>query len=138
MTLDLAIAAILNQANASTAKPIRTTTEHAEVDVPGARAVVADQGVGSAGVAMADDEFANLANDRWRRLGRSGEHPDRPGIADRADPHDAYRSIELRDELVRALHSLPMGMRTVVVLHYLHDRPSPRPVCSTRGCSLNR
>ncbi len=76
-------------------------------------------------VAVADSPEAyvrrivvNLANDRWRRLRRSGERTD---LADHADPRDPYRAVELRDELVQALHALPIGMRTVVVLHYLHD-----------------
>ncbi|WP_063772010.1 SigE family RNA polymerase sigma factor [Kitasatospora mediocidica] len=60
----------------------------------------------------------NLANDRWRRLRRAGERSD---LADRADPSDHYRGVEQRDEVVRALQSLPIGMRTVVVLHYLHE-----------------
>ncbi|MFJ2577419.1 SigE family RNA polymerase sigma factor [Kitasatospora aureofaciens] len=63
----------------------------------------------------------NLANDRWRRLNRPGERTAAVPPAERADPRDAYRSVELREELVAALHTLPMGMRTVVVLYYLHD-----------------
>ncbi|MGK4580105.1 SigE family RNA polymerase sigma factor [Kitasatospora sp. HPMI-4] len=76
-------------------------------------------------VAVADSPEAyvrrivvNLANDRWRRLRRSGERSD---LADHADPRDPYRLVDLRDELVQALHALPIGMRTVVVLHFLHD-----------------
>ncbi|WP_280695499.1 SigE family RNA polymerase sigma factor [Kitasatospora sp. GP82] len=76
-------------------------------------------------VAVADSPEAyvrrivvNLANDRWRRLRRAGERSD---LADHADPRDPYRLVDLRDELVQALHVLPIGMRTVVVLHYLHD-----------------
>ncbi|WP_425528128.1 SigE family RNA polymerase sigma factor [Yinghuangia seranimata] len=61
----------------------------------------------------------NLANDRRRRLRRRGE--ELPVVPDRTDPHDAYRQLEQRDELIRALQALPVGMRTVVVLHYLHD-----------------
>ncbi|MFE7526652.1 SigE family RNA polymerase sigma factor [Kitasatospora sp. NPDC057542] len=60
----------------------------------------------------------NLANDRWRRLRRIGE---RSPYTEHADPRDPYRLVDLRDELVQALHALPIGMRTVVVLHYLHD-----------------
>ncbi|CAM5451218.1 RNA polymerase OS=Kitasatospora aureofaciens OX=1894 GN=GCM10010502_05140 PE=3 SV=1 [Kitasatospora aureofaciens] len=76
-------------------------------------------------VAVADSPEAyvrrivvNLANDRWRRLRRAGEHSN---LADHVDPRDPYRLVDLRDELVQALHALPIGMRTVVVLHYLHD-----------------
>ncbi|MFF7638276.1 SigE family RNA polymerase sigma factor [Kitasatospora sp. NPDC008050] len=60
----------------------------------------------------------NLANDRWRGLRRRGE---RAELVDHADPRDPYRLVDLREELVQALHALPIGMRTVVVLHYLHD-----------------
>jgi RNA polymerase sigma-70 factor (sigma-E family) len=60
----------------------------------------------------------NLANDRWRRLARAGE---REAVPEQADPSDAYGRFELRDELIRILQTLPIGMRTVVVLHYLHD-----------------
>ncbi len=76
-------------------------------------------------VAVADSPEAyvrrvvvNLANDRWRRLRRIGERSHAP---EHADPGDPYRLVDLRDELVQALHALPIGMRTVVVLHYLHD-----------------
>ncbi|MFF2625924.1 SigE family RNA polymerase sigma factor [Kitasatospora griseola] len=76
-------------------------------------------------VAVADSPEAyvrrivvDLANDRWRSLRRMGE---RSHDVERADPRDPYRLVDLRDELVQALHALPIGMRTVVVLHYLHD-----------------
>ncbi|MFH8387105.1 SigE family RNA polymerase sigma factor [Kitasatospora sp. NPDC018058] len=76
-------------------------------------------------VAVADSPEAyvrrivvNLANDRWRRLRRIGE---RSHDVEHADPRDPYRLVDLRDELVQALHTLPIGMRSVVVLHYLHD-----------------
>ena len=61
--------------------------------------------------------LVNLANDRWRGLGYdlAAEPPDGP------DPRDAYQGVEHRDQLTRALHALPIGMRTVIVLHYLHD-----------------
>ncbi|QMU75655.1 SigE family RNA polymerase sigma factor [Streptacidiphilus sp. PB12-B1b] len=62
--------------------------------------------------------LVNLANDRWRRLGRVRETS---ALPDRADPGDAYQRVDLHDEVIRALQTLPMGMRTVVVLHYLHD-----------------
>ncbi|WP_280720069.1 SigE family RNA polymerase sigma factor [Kitasatospora sp. MAP5-34] len=77
-------------------------------------------------VAVADSPEAyvrrivvNLANDRWRTLRRVGEGAALDLTA--ADPRDPYREVELRDELVQALHTLPMGMRTVVVLRYLYD-----------------
>lgn len=60
----------------------------------------------------------NLANDRWRRRRRAGgEFVELVDLA-AADP---YALIDLRDELVHALLALPIGMRTAVVLHYLHD-----------------
>ncbi|OIV39516.1 RNA polymerase [Mangrovactinospora gilvigrisea] len=63
----------------------------------------------------------NLANDRWRRLVRTAETGDLAEIERRPDPRDAYGAVDLRAELIQALHRLPMGMRTVVVLHFLHD-----------------
>ncbi|MCC9306694.1 SigE family RNA polymerase sigma factor [Kitasatospora sp. RB6PN24] len=75
--------------------------------------------------------LVNLANDRWRRAKRAGE---RFEVPERADPHDSYRQVELRDGLVRALHGLPIGMRTVVVLHYLHDQ-GPEEIAGTLGIS---
>ncbi|MFJ2776209.1 MULTISPECIES: SigE family RNA polymerase sigma factor [unclassified Kitasatospora] len=78
-------------------------------------------------VAVADSPEAyvrrivvNLANDRWRRLSRAGVRTEAVP-EDLPAPGDAYRTVELRDELVRALHALPIGMRSVVVLSYLHD-----------------
>ncbi|WP_234443883.1 SigE family RNA polymerase sigma factor [Streptomyces sp. NRRL B-24484] len=78
-------------------------------------------------VAVADSPEAyvrrivvNLANDRWRSLRRGGEHAD-VDLDARPDARDPYRAVEVRDELLQALHALPIGMRTVVVLRYLHD-----------------
>ena len=62
--------------------------------------------------------MVNLANDRWRRFRRTVPHQD---TGDMAAPGDEYGRIDSRDQLVRALQSLPMRMRTVVVLRYLHD-----------------
>ncbi|MDH6141301.1 MULTISPECIES: SigE family RNA polymerase sigma factor [Kitasatospora] len=77
--------------------------------------------------------LVNLANDRWRRAKRAGE---RFEVPERADPHDSYRQVELRDGLVRALHALPIGMRTVVVLHYLHDQ-GPDEIAETLGITAS-
>ncbi len=77
--------------------------------------------------------MVNLANDRWRRLGRAGETS---GLPDRADPSDAYRRVDLRDEVIRALQALPIGMRTVVVLHYLHDM-ADQEIATMLGVSAN-
>ncbi|MFE0460305.1 SigE family RNA polymerase sigma factor [Kitasatospora sp. NPDC058965] len=60
----------------------------------------------------------NLANDGWRRQRRAGEPAE---LVDRAADGDAYALVDLREELVQALHALPIGMRTAVVLRYLHD-----------------
>lgn len=62
--------------------------------------------------------MVNLANDRWRRFRRTVPHQD---TGDRAAPGDEYGRIDSRDQLVRALQSLPMRTRTVVVLRYFHD-----------------
>ncbi|ROR38106.1 RNA polymerase sigma-70 factor (sigma-E family) [Kitasatospora cineracea] len=65
--------------------------------------------------------LVNLANDRWRRRSRRAERPGLSGVAEPADPRDGFGQVELRGELVGALLALPMGMRSVVVLHYLDD-----------------
>jgi RNA polymerase sigma factor (sigma-70 family) len=77
--------------------------------------------------------MVNLANDRWRKFRRTVAHQgDSGGVA----PGDEYARVDSRDQLVRALHSLPMRMRTVVVLRYFHNlsdvhrhahRPPPHP-----------
>ncbi|WP_246213741.1 SigE family RNA polymerase sigma factor [Kitasatospora viridis] len=62
----------------------------------------------------------NLANDRWRHQRHDGGEA--AGTAeDRAADDDPFALVDLREELVQALHALPIGMRTAVVLHYLHD-----------------
>jgi RNA polymerase sigma-70 factor (sigma-E family) len=62
--------------------------------------------------------LVNLANDRWRRHGRAQELP---LVDDRPDGADPYQQTDQRDQLVRALHTLPIGMRTVLVLRYFDD-----------------
>jgi RNA polymerase sigma factor (sigma-70 family) len=62
--------------------------------------------------------MVNLANDRWRRLVRRRESS---LTYDRADETDPYQRTEQRDLLVRTLHTLPIGMRTVLVLRYFDD-----------------
>jgi RNA polymerase sigma-70 factor (sigma-E family) len=68
--------------------------------------------------------MVNLANDRGRRFRRTAllvspvPHQD---TGDRAVSGDEYGRVDSRDQLVRALQSLPMRMRTVVVLRYFHD-----------------
>ena len=63
--------------------------------------------------------MVNLANDRWRRFRRSK----RPDHVDPVLAADEYARLDSRDQLVRALRQLPIGMRTVVVLRYFHDMP---------------
>ncbi|MDQ1028959.1 hypothetical protein QF035_006541 [Streptomyces umbrinus] len=53
--------------------------------------------------------MVNLANDRWRRFRRTVPHQD---TGDMAAPGDEYGRMDSRDQLVRALQSLPMRMRT--------------------------
>ncbi|SDT83314.1 RNA polymerase sigma-70 factor, sigma-E family [Streptomyces sp. TLI_053] len=63
--------------------------------------------------------LVNLANDRWRRLRGHEEVPLDDGIGDgHVDP---YRGVVVRDALMRELQSLPIGMRTVLVLRYFED-----------------
>jgi RNA polymerase sigma-70 factor (sigma-E family) len=61
----------------------------------------------------------NLANDRWRRISRQRESD--AEIPDRPDPHDEYARTDLRDQLTVLLQQLPIRMRTIIVLRYLHD-----------------
>jgi RNA polymerase sigma-70 factor (sigma-E family) len=63
--------------------------------------------------------MVNLANDRWRRFRRVVPQQDTGD--DQPAPGDEYGRVDSRDQLVRALQSLPIGMRTVVVLRYFHD-----------------
>ncbi|MEU9128760.1 SigE family RNA polymerase sigma factor [Kitasatospora sp. NPDC048540] len=89
--------------------------------------------------------MVNLANDRWRRWRR---RPPELEVADAAAPGDEYGRVDSRDQLVRALQRLPMGMRTVVVLRYFHDmsdteiaadlRISPSAVRSQLARGLDR
>jgi RNA polymerase sigma-70 factor (sigma-E family) len=60
----------------------------------------------------------NLAIDGWHRRRRGGEPVE---LVDRPADGDAFALVDLRDELTAALLALPVGMRTTVVLHYLHD-----------------
>jgi RNA polymerase sigma-70 factor (sigma-E family) len=62
--------------------------------------------------------MVNLANDRWRKFRRTVAHQ---GDSDGVAPGDEYARVDSRDQLVRALHALPMRMRTVVVLRYFHN-----------------
>jgi RNA polymerase sigma-70 factor (sigma-E family) len=68
--------------------------------------------------------MANLANDQVRRRSREAaellEHdahsgPDGPVVL------DAYRGVDEREAVIRALRELPVRMRTVLVLRYFDD-----------------
>ncbi|MFE4632969.1 SigE family RNA polymerase sigma factor [Streptomyces sp. NPDC056773] len=63
--------------------------------------------------------LVNLANDRWRKLRGRPEVPLDDGIG--GGHVDPYRGLVVRDELMRELQSLPVGMRTVLVLRYFED-----------------
>ncbi|MFE7530088.1 SigE family RNA polymerase sigma factor [Kitasatospora sp. NPDC057542] len=63
--------------------------------------------------------LVNLANDRWRKLRGRAEVPLDEGIGD--GYVDPYKGLVVRDELMRELQSLPIGMRTVLVLRYFED-----------------
>ncbi|MBC9711889.1 SigE family RNA polymerase sigma factor [Streptomyces sp. TRM66268-LWL] len=73
--------------------------------------------------------LVNLANDRWRRLRGRAEIPLDEGIGSDgtgrgAEPYggtDPYKGLHVRDELMRVLGTLPVGMRTVLVLRYFED-----------------
>jgi RNA polymerase sigma-70 factor (sigma-E family) len=62
----------------------------------------------------------NLANDRWRRIARQRESVEAQ-VPDRPDPRDEYARLDLRDQLTVLLEALPIRMRTIIALRYLHD-----------------
>ncbi|MBD0673623.1 SigE family RNA polymerase sigma factor [Streptomyces sp. CBMA156] len=63
--------------------------------------------------------LVNLVNDRWRKLRGRVEVPLDDGIGD--GYVDPYKGLVVRDELMRELQCLPVGMRTVLVLRYFED-----------------
>ena len=67
----------------------------------------------------------NLANARWRRIGRMRES-EQALAAQRVDPSDEYGRLELRDQLTALLKDLPIRMRTIIVLRYFHDMDDAR------------
>ena len=67
----------------------------------------------------------NLANDRWRRTSRLRES-EQALAAERLDPRDEYGRLDLRDQLTAMLETLPIRMRTVIVLRYFHDMDDAR------------
>jgi RNA polymerase sigma-70 factor (sigma-E family) len=62
----------------------------------------------------------NLANDRWRKLGRSPENL-RAELPEVAEPRDHFGQLEMRGQLITLLETLPIRMRTIIVLRYFHD-----------------
>jgi RNA polymerase sigma-70 factor (sigma-E family) len=77
--------------------------------------------------------LANASTDRWRRLGRRGEHalPD-----DGSGPVTGDHAGEVadRDFLLRALAGLPPRQRAVLVLRYFCDLPEAE-IADALGCS---
>ena len=69
--------------------------------------------------------MVNLANDRWRRIGRQRES-EHALAAQRADPGDEYGQLDLRNHLTELLEDLPIRMRTIIVLRYFHDMDDAR------------
>ncbi|MFE0641018.1 SigE family RNA polymerase sigma factor [Streptomyces sp. NPDC058877] len=63
--------------------------------------------------------LVNLAHDRWRKLRGPLEVPLDDGIG--GGSVDPYKELDVRDELMRTLHALPVRMRTVLVLRYFED-----------------
>lgn len=77
--------------------------------------------------------LANTAANRWRRLGRrvaeaplDDRDPGRPGEED---------AIATRDEVARALRTLPPRMRAVIVLRYFDDL-TEADTARALGCSV--
>ncbi|HEX5495128.1 MAG TPA: SigE family RNA polymerase sigma factor, partial [Mycobacteriales bacterium] len=83
--------------------------------------------------AYARKVLAHAVTDRWRWRGRRAETPLRP-VHDRPAP-DSSDSQALRDELVRALRTLPPRQRAVVALRYLEDL-SEADIATAVGCSV--
>ena len=67
----------------------------------------------------------NLANDRWRRIGRARESS-HTEVPEQPDPRDEYGRLDLRDQLTAMLETLPIRMRTIIVLRYFHDMDDAR------------
>ncbi|MGH8775906.1 MAG: SigE family RNA polymerase sigma factor [Jiangellaceae bacterium] len=63
----------------------------------------------------------NLATNRWRRLLRHADVMRRHGRVD--DAPDLAGDVAVRDAVWKAVMSLPVGMRAVLVLRYFEDYP---------------
>ncbi len=83
--------------------------------------------------AFARRALINASTNRWRLRGRRKEQPlstaPDPSVSDRSDAHGR------RDELVRAISSLPSRQRAVVVLRFLQDLPEAE-TAAVLGCSV--
>lgn len=83
--------------------------------------------------AFARRALINASTNRWRLRGRRKEQPlstaPDPVVSDRSDEHSR------RDELVRAISSLPSRQRAVVVLRFLQDLPEAE-TAAVLGCSV--
>ena len=80
--------------------------------------------------------LANSAANRWRRLGRRvAESPlqDRDGPARAGQAADEV--VAVRDEVARALRTLPPRMRAVIVLRHFDDL-SEADTARALGCSV--
>ncbi|HEY9475736.1 MAG TPA: SigE family RNA polymerase sigma factor [Mycobacteriales bacterium] len=77
--------------------------------------------------------LVHAVTDRWRRRGRRPETPLQPGH-DRPAP-DSSDALALRDQLVRALRTLPPRQRAVVALRYLEDL-GEADIAAAVGCSV--
>lgn len=76
--------------------------------------------------------LVNERTDRWRR------NPDREVLAaapPEGEQQDLSVVVDLRDELVKALQTLPHGQRAAVVLRYLEDLPDD-DIAVLLGCSV--
>jgi RNA polymerase sigma-70 factor (sigma-E family) len=78
--------------------------------------------------------LANASTDRWRRLGRRGEHslPDDGSGGPVTGDHAG--EVADRDFLLRALAGLPPRQRAVLVLRYFCDLPEAE-IAAALGCS---
>ena len=78
--------------------------------------------------------LVNAAVDRWRRLGRRPEEPLAAAAAVPAGGDEAGLLAD-RDQLLRAMATLPAGQRAVLVLRYFEDL-SEAQAAAALGCSV--
>jgi RNA polymerase sigma-70 factor (sigma-E family) len=82
--------------------------------------------------AYARRALTHAAVNRWRTRRR---RPELPLLAEDAAGRDRAADVDLRDALVRALHTLPPRQRAVLVLRYFDDL-AETDVAATLGCSV--